>query len=373
MKCDSVGEFVSALCDGEVIPRDAAEHIGTCPACQARLRDYLDMGVELRRVASLESAESVPARDWSKPQGRFARWWQKGWGTMRIPRVAFVSMFLVIMGLAASLLVVKVGAHSDGTVVLLSTMGPKGPLYDCPLSTFENHQECSWFGDVGSQHLAYKVEVLSREGNRVQLAIRTRIFHPGDLLDAFTRDTDPAAVVKQVWFEPGEPLKFDVPEVGAFTLTGVWMDHVPFNMGTPSRDFSADAGEIRMIDVLLLKDKVLAGDMAGLSDSINSADNPNEAMGIYVPGEGRFLLYQLPMKGAVEAYVNLGRITFEEGGHSWEFVAGAPIAREHRVWVLHQPDFKLVIFGRVSGTTQFANVKLVQSSPGVWEPKKMTN
>ena len=136
MKCDNAAEFVSALCDGEVIPRDAAEHIGGCAACQERLRDYLAIGVELRRVASLESAEGVPARDWSKPQSRVSRWWQKGWGTMRIPRLAFASMFLVIMGLAASLLVVKVGAHSEGTVVLLSTSGPSGPLYDCPLSTF---------------------------------------------------------------------------------------------------------------------------------------------------------------------------------------------------------------------------------------------
>ena len=369
MNCDNAAEFVSALCDGEIIPPEAAGHIGSCPDCQARLRDYLALGTELRRVASLDVANHAPARAWSRPRSRLSSWWQKGWGTMRIPRLAFASMFLVIMGLAASLLVVKVRAHTDGTVVLLSTMGPKGALCDCPLSTLEKHQECSWYGDVDSLHLAYKVEILSRDGDRVQLAIRTRTFQHGDNLSAFTLDTDPATRVKDVWFEPGEPLKFDVPEVGTLTLTGVWMDHVPFNIGTPSRDFSADAGEIRMIDALMLKDKTVVGDTGGLSDSITSSKDPNEAMGVYVPGEGRFLISQLPMKGAVEAYVDLGRITFQEGGHAWNLVAGAPVSRENHLWVLHQPDFKLVIFGRVSNTTQFANAKLVQSAPGVWVPE----
>ena len=31
MICTEAAEFVSALCDGEIIPLTAAEHIGTCP------------------------------------------------------------------------------------------------------------------------------------------------------------------------------------------------------------------------------------------------------------------------------------------------------------------------------------------------------
>lgn len=371
MRCDSAAEFVSALCDGEVISREAAEHISGCAECQERLRDFLTTGVELRRIASLEMRADAPARDWSKPQSRVERWWQKGWGTMRIPKFAFASMFLVIMALAASLLVVKVGARSNGTVVLLSTAGPSGPLADFPLSTQEKNQ-ASWFGDVGSYHLAYKVGIVSRDGNRVLLVIHTRTFQHGDDLSAFTQNADPLAAVNEEWLEPGEPLKLNVREIGTLTLTGVWMDHVPLAFGPEGQDFSAGAGEVRMIDALFLKDKIVVGDMGGLSDSVTPSSNPDEAMGIYVPGQGRFLISQLPMKAAVEAYVDLGRIRFEEGGHAWEFVAGAPVSREQHLWVLHQPDFKLVVFGKVSGTTQFANQKLVESEPGVWVPEQIS-
>ena len=62
MKCEEAAEFVSALCDGESIPPEAAEHIGTCETCQARLKEYGEIGMALRRVASLESLEEVRAR-----------------------------------------------------------------------------------------------------------------------------------------------------------------------------------------------------------------------------------------------------------------------------------------------------------------------
>jgi len=43
MRCDEAAEFVSALCDDEVVPRAAAEHMRTCAFCQARLQEYMEM------------------------------------------------------------------------------------------------------------------------------------------------------------------------------------------------------------------------------------------------------------------------------------------------------------------------------------------
>ncbi len=65
MKCEEAAEFVSALCDGEKIPRAAAEHVGECDVCATRLTEYAEMGAELRRVASLESTETSPLT-WAK-------------------------------------------------------------------------------------------------------------------------------------------------------------------------------------------------------------------------------------------------------------------------------------------------------------------
>ncbi len=369
MICDDAAEYVSALCDGETIPPTAAQHIATCPDCQARLNDYLALGVELRRTASLELTDKAPSRSWTKPQNRIAMWWQKGWTVMRIPRLAFASLLVLIMGLATTLLVGKVRAHSDGTVVLLNTAAPNRPLADCPLSTQDKNQAtCSWYGKIGSQFLAYKVRLLSRDGRRVLLAIRTRTYPaasvPKDIY-SFERDIDPA---REVWFEPGEPLKLDVFGVGTITLAGEWLDHMPI-MGM------LDPGprELRFGSPLLLKDKAVVGDLKNVIGGIYSQDDPDRAAAFYIPGEGRFLISPLPMKGAIEAHVALGRISFDEGGHSWELVNGVPVCRADHIWVLHQPDFKPKAIGPNEDTPSFGNPKLVQTEPGVWVPEETTD
>ncbi len=71
MTCEEAAEFVSALCDYETIPQAAAGHIGACASCQARLKEYIEIGVELRRVASLESLEEARPRAWEKTPGKF--------------------------------------------------------------------------------------------------------------------------------------------------------------------------------------------------------------------------------------------------------------------------------------------------------------
>ena len=368
MNCDDAAEYVSALCDGETIPPTVAQHIATCATCQARLSDYLAMGVELRRTASLELADAVPPRSWTEPHNRAATWWQKGWGSMRIPRLAFALLVVVIMGLATTLVVGrKVRAHSDGSVVLLAVGGPDGPLWDCPLSTLETKPACDWYGKIGSQFLAFRVRLLSREGGRVLLAAHSRIYSEGDDLSSFTHDADPREAVREAWFEPGEPLKLDVTEVGTVTLTGEWLDHMPMLIGPHGEDFSPGMNEIRFGRPLLLKDGAVVGDLATVIGGIYSTDTEDRASAFYIPRQGRFLISLLPIKGAVKADVALGRISFEEGGHAWELVNGIPVCRADHLWVLHQPDFKLNAVGRNGDHVGFGNPKLVQTAPGVWE------
>jgi hypothetical protein len=364
MICDDAAEYVSALCDGETIPPPAAQHIGTCPDCQGRLSDYLAMGVELRRVASLGLAEVVPSRSWTKPQSRIATWWQKGWGTMRIPRLALAVLIAVILTLTSVLVVGKARAHDTGSVVLLTVAGPNLPPSDCPISTEDKDQAPYWSWMIGAQPVALKIRLLARDRGRVRLAIRTRIYQPGEDMSALTRDADPVARLQEVWFEPGESLKVGVPDLGTLTLKGEWLDHMPI-MGL----LDPGPNELRLGRPLLLKDKVVVGDLSSSIGGYYSQDAPDWAMAFYVPGEGRFYLAEVPMKGAVEADVAFSRISFEEGGHSWELVNGVPVCRADHVWVLHQPDFKMKTDGHVA----FGNTKLVQTEPGVWEPQEWPN
>lgn len=367
MICDDAAEYISALCDGETIPPTAAQHIGTCPDCQARMSDYLAMGAELRRTASLGLADAVPSRSWAKPQYRVATWWRKGWGTMRIPRLAFAVLIAGILTLASALVVAKVRAHDTGTVVLLNTAGPNGAMADCPLSTQDKNQAtCSWYGHVGSQFLAYKVRLLSRDGSRVLLGIHTLTYPLASgphNLSSFVNDNEPG---RKVWFEPGEPLKFNVQEVGTLTLKGEWLDHMPI-LGT----LDPGPNELRLGRPLVLRDKVVVGDLSSAIGGIYGQDHQDEAMAFHIPGEGRFLISQVPMKGAVEAHVALGRISFEEGGHSWELVSGVPVCRADHVWVLHQPHFGMKAMGQYGGDhIAFGNTTLVQTGPGVWVPQE---
>ncbi|MGA9584907.1 MAG: hypothetical protein WBQ95_06230 [Terracidiphilus sp.] len=369
MICTEAAEFVSALCDGEIIPPPAAEHIGTCPACQSRLHDYLSLGVELRRTASLEQSPSIPARTWTRPQNPLTAFLQKGWGTMRIPRLAFAALIAGIVALACTLAVVKVGANSNGTVVLLNTAGPIGPLMDCPLSTQDKNQAtCTFIGQMNGKIVGYKVDLVNRETNRVQLAMRTKVFGPvasgGYSLSGIESEPE-----KLVWFEPGEPLRVDVTDVGILTFTGEWMDHMPILIGLHGQDVSPGPGEVRFASPLILKDKKLVGDLIGSVGGVFSTDDLDlNAIVIYIPGEGRFLISQLQMKGAVKGQVALSRLSFEEGGHAWELVNGVPITRADSLWVLHEPDFKMKFASQSGDHIAFGNTKLRQIASGEWVP-----
>ena len=182
-------------------------------------------------------------------------------------------------------------------------------------------------------------------------------------MGALTRDADPLARSQEVWFEPGELLKVDVPEIGTLILKGEWLDHMPI-LG------KLDPGptELRFGRPLLLKDKRVVGDLSSVLGSTFSMDQQEFAMVFIIPGEGRFLVSLLPMKGAVEAHVDLGRISIEEGGHSWELVNGVPVCRADHVWVLHQPHWK--IGGGKIDHVGCDLVPLVQTAPGTWEPQE---
>lgn len=129
MKCNEAGEFVSRLCDGQVIPPEAAEHVGACGECRTRLDEYLRMGAELRRVASLEQPGMVKGSFW-KSKAKVQRvWWRRG-ATMRIPRFAFVSMLSVILLLSGGLVLGQYLNHQPvrwgwGTTPATEAMAPK--------------------------------------------------------------------------------------------------------------------------------------------------------------------------------------------------------------------------------------------------------
>jgi len=338
MDCKEAAEFVSALYDGETIPRTAAEHIGDCEVCKARLKSYMEIGVELRRTASLYVPEAAQPRLWDKPQWSLKIWWKKGWETMRIPRLAFAVMSAGIVVLASSLAVVGVRAHSDGTVVMLKvTLGSGHPSTPCPLSTTDKKNDvCGAVAALNEGIITYKWKLLQKEGNRVQLGFRSKLDPKIVGSGSYSFSAVDDLPEKQYWFEPGETLEVDLPNNGKMSVTGEWMDHIPAFYGQ-QEDSDPGPGQLRVRSPLLLRDKTVAGDFEGGSAV---ADEVGKGVDIYMPGEGRFRFSLSPFKGAIEGRLKLNRITFESNGQPYVLITSTPIARGETVWVLHEPNFK---------------------------------
>jgi hypothetical protein len=337
MICDEAAEYVSALCDGETISRDAAEHIGDCENCRAQLRDYLETGAELRRVASLEALADIPRVVWAE-RGRTSRaWWQRGWERMSIPRLVFASLVFAVVGLASSLAVVGVRAKSEGTVMMLRISTAPGASLPCPLSAVDSKRaSCGFVGAVKGGMLIYKVDFLSKDNDRVELAVRSKVVpaHPGShSYSPFDLD---ASTEKRYWFEAGETLQIDAAGGDPIVVTGEWMDHMPTPMAG-NREVDPKAGELRMNSPLLLKGSEVIGDQEG---GLVSVDKPGQGVMIYWPGLGRYVVSLSAMEGAVQADVKLNRLSFQIDGQKYVFVTGTPIARSATAWVRFEPNYK---------------------------------
>jgi len=333
-QCEDAAEYVSALADGETIPSAFAQHIGSCAACQARLHDYLAMGVELRLVASVDADDTLPAL--SIDRRRTSRsLWKKGLETMRIPKFAFALLIVAVVVLASSLTIVKVGAHSSGSVLMLNVTAPGDTHFKCAIDTRLTPGQCIVIGSVERTMSGFQFTVLARDDDRVQLGVRTKVA----MAPSTGTSSMGSADVKdqpqtRYWFEPGQTLKIDVDSLGSLTVAGKWMDHVPTMVNENQLD--PNENELRIVSPLLLRDKQVVGDMEG--GTAVAPGNSNVAM-IYLPGTGRFLLSNTPMQHATQANVKLNRISFDVNGAHYLFLMGAPVTRSDKIWVLYQPDF----------------------------------
>ncbi len=338
MRCEEAAEYVSALFDGETIPRSAAEHVGACESCQNQLREYVELGVELRRIASLERSESVTPVAWNelRKQGTIKVWWQKGLESMRIPRVAFALLVAGVVVLGSSLAMVKVGARSAGNVAGLKIDFGSGQPIECALATDDKRATCSGLLSLNSTFLSYRIDLIGHDSNRVKLGISSKTNAPGGP-QTFAWDDPESGQQQQVWFEPGETTKVPIANGVTMTLTGEWMDHVPTFVGQSGNHLlDPGADELRMVGPVLLQGKKVVGDMEG---GIASATEGTMGVDIYLPGEGRFILSLSPLQGSVRGQARMNRLSFDLNGQPYAFVTGAPVTRGEDVWVFHDANF----------------------------------
>ncbi|HZY62683.1 MAG TPA: hypothetical protein VFE38_09165 [Edaphobacter sp.] len=358
MNCDEAAEFVSSLCDGGTIPRAMAEHIASCPLCQARLHEYIELGMELRQAASLEVPTEAKDRVWSSPSRGVRFWWRKGWETTRIPKLGFALLLVGITVLTSGLTAIGVRAHERGNVVVLNIASKAEHATPCPLS-FEdkNYAECTGSFGTHSGALNYRIKLLSRKGDRIELGVQMKFAQGGNSPGTFKAMMD--GPEKKLWFEPGKTLQIDAEGLGPVAVTGEWFDHMPyFARMDVEHNLEPGPNELRMISPILLRgDRVLFDANGGSA----SAGQPKPAFWVYVPGDGIYILSLSSMPGSVQGHAEDNRVSFEIAGQTYKFVTGAPITREEQVWILHSPNAKSPggIFGSGSldGILQLLQIK----------------
>jgi hypothetical protein len=254
---------------------------------------------------------------------------------MSVPRLVFASLVLAVVGLASSLAVVGVRAKSEGTVMMLSISSGLGQPVPCALSTEDKRwATCGLVGGMKGGMLIYKIDLLSKDGDRVEIGVRSKFGSATSGNYSLSAVDDVAE--KRYWFEAGETLKIDVAGMEPMVVTGEWMDHVPTPI-SGTREVDPGVGELRMNSPLLLRGNELVGDMEGGSASIGK---PGQGVMIYFRNQGRFVVSLSPSEGAVQANVFLNRLSFQVDDASYVFVTGTPIARNQMAWVQYEPNYK---------------------------------
>jgi hypothetical protein len=332
MNCGEAAESVSALSDGETISREVAKHIGECARCRARLLEYAEMGAELCRLSSLQSAEEEKAPRWQKTQSATPNWWRKRSSTVRIPTSAFALMLLAIIALASSLTIVKVRAHSQGTVLMLTGETASGRTVRCALS-FEDEKlnSCASEEIVTGVRELYGFRIISRDGDRIELGVRAK---RGSDVPSSVNDVDQLPETRY-WFQPGEKLHVDVQGSRPMVVSGELLDHLPPLLAVSGEQLDPGPGELRFVDPALLRGKEVLHDFQGVTVSGAAKGGGIE---LYAPHDGRYEISLSPLRGAAEGRVNGSRISFELNGWPYEVLTGAPVARPGRVWILRLPN-----------------------------------
>jgi hypothetical protein len=332
MTCDEAAEFASALSDGETIPREAAKHIGECAGCRARLLEYAEIGAELRRLSSLQLTEQEKAPRWQKTRSATPNWWRKGSSTVRIPTFAFALMLVAIIAMASSLTIVKVRAHSQGAVLMLTGETASGRTVRCALSFDDKKLDnCASEKIVAGVRELYGFRIISRDGDRIELGVRAK---RGSDVPSSVNDVDQLPEARY-WFQPGEKLRVDVQGSGPMVISGELLDHLPPLLAVSGEQLDLGPGELRFVEPTLLRGKEVLHDFQRVTVSGAGKDGGIE---LYAPHDGRYEISLSPLRGATEGIINGSRISFELNGQPYKVLTGAPVARPGRVWILYLPN-----------------------------------
>ena len=363
MNCEKAAEFVSALCDGERIPREVAEHLGACEACKARLNDYVQMDLELKRMAIIAAPERVRGVSWGPQEITKSGWWQRWRESMRIPRFAFGLMVLAIASLGAGIAIVRANNQErwfqfevrtrNGGEAETGVMSaePKEPIQPGPVITHEPEGALAFIvrvlgGTDGSEKLGVRAIWLPR--NADQLGIEEKVLGTPE---------------RDFWIIPGQRLSIPVKDYGEIEITGQLLDKLPDDQNPNEMRLYPKEGQFQVIgpQVFLVDGHVLSKG-GGNGGRLSTKDS---FFAYYSPHDGWYVFAFDAFPGATEGKINANQVEFTLNGRAYTLVAAAPIVDRSvtRIWVQHHAGSRLTDSQPVSSvqesrsSTMFGNLK----------------
>ena len=342
MNCEKAAEFVSAVCDGDLIPREAAEHLGGCEECKARLHDYVLMSVELKRLAIATAPERVGGISLGPQEQTESTWWQKGWETVRIPRFAFGVMLVTILSLAAGIAIVRANGSErwfqfevrtrQGVTAEIGLMSadPKGEIPDTAGLVVVNEPDGT---------LAFIVRVLAGNSGSEKLGVRALWFRP-NVSPPGIEDKVHASPESEYWVIPGQTLSVPVKDYGQIEITGRLLDKLPDDRDPKEMRLYPKEGQFRLTSpqVFLVDGRVVS---KGGGDGSNSTDGSFFAY--YVPHDGFYIFAFREFPGAREGSIKGNQVEFTLDGKAYNLIASAPIVEPSitKIWVRHHRGNRL--------------------------------
>jgi hypothetical protein len=330
MNCSEAEVYVSAVCDGEQIAQDVAEHIARCAACRSALSDYARIGAELRL---LSMKESVPLPPLTVPamHGPFAFLWKR----VAVPRFAILGLIACAVVAVATTSIVRAQSKTLWFEFGYSPRDADPTNYLVAKEGFDETPAYMGFpsGNLLAAALRIKIESISNEDVVFQLRAvpaRTEVTATGVQLLGGPAGGVSLDGVRKVHYKPGESLPIPIEGGGTLYLKGDVLDHQPkIAFGTP---LLPAVEKMNVRSPVLLDSTTLLGDLQGMSATANASDQT-----VFISVGGRVFSFALrPFPGAVQGEANWGEISFKFESQGYRLMAAAPITggdQPRPVWV----------------------------------------
>lgn len=338
MECDTLRPSISALYDGEEVSSEAAQHIAGCANCREVLREYAQIGVELRLLEANQMKMPVLPQVARRARSFASVLTQN----MRVPRFVAAICALAIIVLAAGW--ARTRAQSPVEYFQYKVFSDSGGVGGVARACDSGCEKVFTISGPGHLPVGVMMSIQDIWDNTVYFTLRTKRFDvvPDNArLNEELRD----APAHRYTYKAGTTLEIPISGAEAFKMEGII---TPTKEGVPwwfNADFQPGENGIAVREGFLIRDGRVIAELPGSASATGSrSEKSNAGVYAYIPKYGLFAIGLKPLPGAVEGTADYGQIRFTENGVKYALLAASQMtggAQPRQIWVLHLPNYLL--------------------------------